>query len=185
MSDYRRFFVPGGTYFFTLVTERRARLFRSKTARTLLGDAIRKCQEKHPFRVIAMVLLPDHLHALWELPPGDDRYPMRWKVIKRDFTIRWLAAGGREQPRNRSRLREQRRGIWQRRYWEHTIEDETDLENHFDYIHYNPVKHQLVRRPRDWPASTFHRYVASGHYDIDWGAGYVEPKLPGDAGEWL
>lgn len=86
---------------------------------------------------------------------------------------------------NRSRLREQRRGIWQRRYWEHTIADETDLENHFDYIHYNPVKHQLVRRPRDWPATTFHRDVVSGHYDLDWGAGFVEPKVPGDAGKWL
>jgi len=133
MSDYRRYFVPGGTYFFTLVTERRARLFESELARTLLGDAIRKCQAKHAFKVIAMVLLPDHLHALWELPPGDDNYSTRWKVIKRDFTIRWLAAGGREQRRNRSRIREQRRGIWQRRFWEHTIDDETDLENHFDY----------------------------------------------------
>jgi putative transposase len=167
MSDYRRYFVPGGTYFFTVVTERRAPLFAAESARTTLGHVMRECQARHPFTVIAIVLLPDHLHALWELPPGDDRYSLRWNWIKRQFTLRWLALGGREQPRRRSRLRERRRGVWQRRFWEHTIEDETDLENHFDYIHYNPVKHRYVTRPRDWPHSSFHRWVARGHYHLD------------------
>lgn len=183
MSDYRRYFVPGGTFFFTLVTERRAPLFANELARTLLGAAIRKCQEDHPFTVIAFVLLPDHLHALWELPAGDDDYSTRWKLIKSKFTRDWLAQGGREQPRRRSRLREKRRGIWQRRFWEHTIGDVEDLENHFDYTHYNPVKHGYVKRPRDWVASTFHRWVEHGHYDLNWGAGYVPVDLPGDAGE--
>lgn len=192
MSDYRRNFLPGGTYFFTLVTERRAPLFANETARTLLGEAIRECQAKHPFKVVAMVLLSDHLHALWELPAGDARYSTRWKLIKSAFTRRWLALGGREQPRGKSRIREKRRGIWQRRFWEHTIDDLIDLENHFDYIHFNPlicreypVKHGYVNRVRDCPASTFHRWVEDGHYDINWGKRYVVPELPGGAGECL
>jgi putative transposase len=183
MSDYRRYFVPGGTYFFTVVTERRAPLFAEESARTLLGQVMRDCLARFPFTVIAVVLPPDHLQALWELPPADDRYSLRWKWIKREFTVRWLAQGGREQHCRPSRVREQRRGVWQRRFWEHTIEDENDLENHFDYTHYNPVKHHYVARPRDWPASTFHRWGERGHSDINWGAGYVPQPLPGDAGE--
>ena len=184
MSDYRRYFVPGGTYFFTLVMQGRATVFLDARARKILGDVLRECQEKHPFTVVAMVLLPEHLHCIWTLPPGDDDYPVRWNVSKGKFTYKWLRSGGTERPCNASRRRERRRGVWQRRYWEHTIKDETDLENHFDYIHYNPVKHGLVTRPRDWPWSSFQRYVELGHYPIDWG--YTDPKippLPGNAGE--
>ena len=183
MSDYRRYFVEGGTYFFTLVTERRFPLFDDERARTILGNKMRACFARFPVTTIAIVLLPDHLHALWALPPGDSKYSLRWRWIKREFTREWLALGGIEQPRAASRVREQRRGIWQRRFWEHTIEDETDLENHFDYLHFNPMKHKLVTRVRDWPWSTFHRWVAHGHYDINWGGQYEPPEMPGDAGE--
>ncbi len=138
---------------------------------------------RYPVDVVAIVLLPDHLHALWTLPAADDRYSMRWNWIKREFTRAWLALGGVEQPRQASRRRERRRGIWQRRFWEHTIRDGADLEAHFDYIHYNPVKHRLVRRPRDWPWSSFHRWVLAGHYDINWAAGHNLGPLPGNAGE--
>jgi putative transposase len=103
-----------------------------------------------------MVLLPDHLHSLWALPPGDARYSMRWAWTKKEFTKRWLAAGGRERPVSNSRRARHRREVWQPRFWEHTIRDEHDLERHFDYIHYNPVKHSLVTSPRHWPFSTFH-----------------------------
>jgi putative transposase len=183
MSDYRRYFVPGGTYFFTLVAEGRAPLFAEDWTRCILGSLIRRCLSRNPVEVVAMVLLPDHLHSLWTLPPGDDRYSVRWNWIKGEFTKAFLANGGREQPRQASRIRERRRSVWQRRFWEHTIRDEDDLENHFDYIHYNPVKHGYAKRPRDWPWSSFHRWVERGHYDIDWGAGYVQPEMPGDAGE--
>jgi putative transposase len=151
MSEYRRYFVPGATYFFTVVCERRAPLFSQGGARRLLGSVVRRCLMWRPVRVVAIVLLPDHLHCLWTLPPGDRAYPVRWAWIKREFSRAWLTDGGAEQPRAASRLQERRRGIWQRRFWEHTIRDETDLEKHFDYIHYNPVKHGLVERPRDWP----------------------------------
>ena len=183
MSDYRRYFVPGGTYFFTLVTQGRAPLFADETARTILGNVMRECFERFPLTVVALVLLPDHLHAIWQLPPGDDRYSLRWRWIKREFTIAWLARGGQEQRRSASRVRQRRRAVWQRRFWEHTIEDETDYENHFDYLHFNPVKHKYVTRVRDWPWSSFHRWVQYGHYDINWGAGGLDIELPGDAGE--
>lgn len=183
MPDYRRYFIPGGTYFFTVVTEHRAPIFAQESARAILGDVMRRCLERYPVETIALVLLPDHLHALWTLPRGDDRYSLRWRWIKREFTREWLATGGVEQPRSTKRVNQRRRGVWQRKFWEHTIEDEDDLAAHFDYIHINPLKHAYVARVRDWPHSTFHRYVESGHYDLNWAAGGRKFTLPGDAGE--
>jgi putative transposase len=183
MSDYRRYFAPGGTYFFTLVTERRVRLFALAAARRLLGSVMRQCFRRYPVRVIAIALLPEHLHTLWTLPEGDYRYSLRWRWIKREFTRGWLALDGTEQARSAARVNERRRGIWQRRFWEHTIRDEADLEAHFDYIHYNPVKYGLVPQPRDWPWSTFQRWVRAGQYPSDWAAGVNVQPLPGNAGE--
>ena len=183
MSIYRRYFVPGGTFFFIVITERRAPVFADARAVQTLRELMRRCFADYPAQVIATVVLHDHLHALWALPPADTRYSLRWSWIKGHFTREWLARGGREQPQRVGRRREGRRGIWQRRFWEHTIRDEVDLEAHFDYIHYNPVKHGLVQRPRDWRWSSFHRWVRSGHYSIDWGAGITPPSVPGNAGE--
>ncbi len=180
MSDYRRYFVPGGTYFLTVVTARRAPLFAQAPARRLLGSVTRRCLARRPCEVVALVLLPDHFHCLWALPSGDDRYSERMRWIKREFTRTWLTLDGEEGPRSLSQTRERRRGIWQRRFWEHTIRDESDLEKHFDYIHYNPVKHGLVRRVRDWPWSSFHRWVRAGHYQINWGGN----QAMGAAGEF-
>jgi putative transposase len=162
--------VPGGSYFFTVVTYRRAKLFSHETARTLLGNVFRECAAAWPFETAAIVLLPDHLHTIWTLPPGDANYPARWSWIKKEFTKAWLAASGREQRPTAGVRREHRRGIWQRRYWEHTIEDEDDFERHFDYLHFNPVKHGYVRSPCEWPWSSFHRWVKAGVYDRAWGA---------------
>ena len=174
MPDYRRYFVPGGTFFFTLVTARRAPLFQRAAARMLLGQAMRDQQQDRPFEN-AIVLLPDHLHVIWNLPPGDSSYPTRWSAIKSQFTRDWLAAGGVEQPLFPGQAREGRRGVWQARYMEHTIRDEEDLTAHVDYIHYNPVKHGLARCPKDWPWSSFSRYVASGDYPVDWGCSRHAP----------
>ena len=169
MSDYRRAYVPGGSFFFTVVTERRAPIFRTETARTILGSAIRHCRRKWPFRLDALVLLDEHCHAIWTLPAGDTRYSARWGFIKKEFTQVWLALEGLEQSRSESRLKQRRRGVWQRRFWEHALRDDNDYARHFDYVHYNPVKHGYVERVRDWPYSTFHRYVKQGVYDADWG----------------
>ncbi len=183
MSHYRRYFIPGGTFFFTIVTENRAPLFGKEPARNLLGSVMRRCFMKYPVEVIATVLLPDHLHALWTLPSGDAQFSQRWSWIKGQFTRCWLSNDRGDLSRQSNRESEGRRNVWQRRFWEHTIRDESDLEAHFDYIHYNPVKHGLVTSPRDWPWSSFHRWVAKGHYPAAWGAGINPPAVPGDGGE--
>jgi putative transposase len=170
MSDYRRYFVPGGTFFFTLVTSDRAPLFATEAARALLGTTMREQRQQTPFETVAAVLLYDHLHAIWTLPSGDFAYPARWQEIKAKFTAAWLARGGEERPVPAGYQRQRRRGIWQPRFIEHTIRDEADLRHHADYLHYNPIKHGYVRHLRDWRWSSFHRYVRAGDYAHDWGS---------------
>jgi putative transposase len=170
VPDYRRYFVPGGTYFFTLVTAGRAPLFDSPDARRVLGNLMREKRRHAPFSTVAIVLMPDHLHAIWTLPGDDADYPARWQAIKAGFTSQWLQMGGDEQAVSSGYQRQRRRGVWQPRFMEHTIRDEQDLLHHADYIHYNPVKHGYARRPKDWPWSSFHRYVLSGDYSEDWGS---------------
>jgi putative transposase len=168
MPNYRRNFVPGGTFFFTVVTAGRMPLFGEEFARTLLGRCFRQERVTRPFSTDAIVLLPDHLHALWTLPSGDFDFSTRWSAIKSRFTREWLASGGTERAVRPGQHREERRGIWQPRFFEHTIRDEDDLIQHADYIHFNPVKHALARCPRDWPWSSFRRFVRRGDYPIYW-----------------
>jgi putative transposase len=175
MPDYRRYFVPGGSYFFTVNVHQRRRLFADPLAVRLLGSVMRRCLMRWPCTVNAIVLLPDHFHAIWTLPPGDDEYPKRWGWIKKEFTSRWLASGGCEGTISKGRRRERRRGIWQPRYWEHTLRDEDDFERHLDYIHYNPVKHLHVACPHQWPYSSFHRWVQHGVYAWNWACGQGPP----------
>ena len=156
-----------------MVTDRRATLFEQKAARRLLGHVFREARERLPFEVEGIVLLPDHLHAMWTLPSGDKAYSRRWGWIKKEFTTRWLDAGGEEQPVSAGRACEGRRGVWQPKFWEHTIRDETDFDRHMNYIHFNPVKHGYVTRPIDWPWSSLHRWVQAGVYDPEWGCGAV------------
>lgn len=169
MPNYRRAYVPGGMYFFTLVTERRAPILTEPLARRSLRRALVDCRSRWPFRIEAIVLLPDHLHTVWALPRGDAAYSLRWAWIKKEFSKAWLSGGGAEEAVSSSRRRNRRRGVWQRRFWEHSIEDVDDLERHYDYIHYNPVKHGLVRAPMEWRYSSFHRFVRLGTYSVDWG----------------
>jgi putative transposase len=130
-----------------------------------------------PFDLVAMVVLPEHLHCVLALPEGDADYPTRWKKIKANFS-RALPKG---EPRSASRVAKSERGIWQRRFWEHTLRDDDDLRRHVDYIHYNPVKHGHVRHVKEWPYSTFHRYVQRGVYPDDWAGD--EPDEGGGYGE--
>ena len=175
MADYRRCYVPGGSFFFTVATERRAAILDNDRARDCLRAAFRDCLQRWPFRVDALVMLRDHLHAIWTVPPDNPDYSKRWGAIKKHFTQSWLALGGLEQPRTASRYRYRRRGVWQRRFWEHTLRDERDYARHFDYLHYNPVRHGLADCPRAWPYSTFHRWVEQDVYDPAWGCAVDEP----------
>lgn len=177
MKTYRRWFVPGGTYFFTLVTQDRRPFLCNDVPRIILGNVIRECLESRPFGTVAFVLLPEHLHAVWSLPPGDTAYSARLGWIKKEFTKRWLAEGGTEAPVSTQRQKRNRRGVWQPRFWEHTIRDESDLERHVDYVHYNPVKHGLATSPSEWQWSTFHRFVAAGTYDVNWGTSHAAIEL--------
>jgi putative transposase len=165
MTDYRRARTPGATWFFTvaLAERRNNNLLLEKI--DVLRAAFRRVQNRHPFRMDAVVILPDHLHCMWTLPVGDAEYSMRWGLIKGNFS-RTLAQVERRSESRRSRGE---RGIWQRRFWEHRIRDETDYARHVDYIHWNPVKHGYVKQVIEWPYSSFHDFVRAGDYPRDWG----------------
>jgi len=181
MSNYRRWYVPGGTYFFTAITYCRRPMLCEPVARSSLHEAIAHVRKDWPFDLVAIVLMPNHFHCVWTLPSGDDRYSVRWKRIKEEFTRRYIEAGGREIRPSLSRLKQGERGVWQRRFWEHTVDDEEDLQQCIDYVHWNPKKHGYVTNVVDWPWSTFHRYVTLGEYTPAWGEedptpGYNEPE---------
>lgn len=142
-------------------------------SRTALRQAIREVREERPFEAKAWVLLPDHLHCIWELPEGDFDYSVRWALIKKGFTKRMKNRLKTPLP-GRSRIRHREAAIWQRRFWEHQIRDVTDFRIHCDYIHYNPVKHGLTASPKDWKYSTFQRYVEDGLYPADWGGSVTD-----------
>jgi putative transposase len=159
MSHYRRARTEGASYFFTVVTKDRKPWFEHEENIDILRNAFRSIMSQRPFVIEAIVILPDHLHTIWNMPASDCDYSSRWREIKKCVS-RHL------DPRTNIRGE---RPVWQRRFWEHQICDEQDWRNHMDYIHYNPVKHRLVDNVRDWPWSSFHRLVAKGWYESDWG----------------
>lgn len=169
MRRYLRNRVPGGTYFLTLVTHQRRAILTSELGRRCLRQSIRRIRRRRPFDVVAIVLLPDHWHAILQLPRSDDDYSTRVSQIKASFTRRFLAHSGVEGKTSASRQRKRERAVWQRRFYEHTIQDEEDLKRCADYVHYNPVKHGYVPRVADWPWSSFHRFVRLGEYPPEWG----------------
>jgi putative transposase len=163
MTEYRRYRLKGGTYFFTVnLAERKHNLLIEHIDD--LRNAFREIKHAHPFRIDAIAVMPDHLHTLWTLPEDDDDFSLRWRQIKSAFS-RQIEKGERL---SKSRTRKQERGIWRRRFWEHAIRNENDYARHVDYIHFNPVKHGYVRQVVDWPYSSFHRYVKLGLCSSDW-----------------
>jgi len=169
MSDYRRYFVPGGTYFFTLVAHQRRARFAEPEDLRRLRSAVAFVQREQPFRFVAAVVLPDHMHFIWTLPQEDSDYSRRIGRMKVHFTksCQTCTLAGEADLSSRHGRRENT--VWQRRFWEHTIRDEAELHALLDYIHYNPVKHGLARCPHEWPASSFWRWVARGLHDCHWG----------------
>ncbi len=174
MSIYKRNLVAGGTYFFTVNL-----LDRNKSLLVdyidCLREAVASVKQKRPFSIEAWVVLPDHMHAVWTLPEGDVDYSGRWREIKKAFSKSIPA----DEYRSAARTKQGERGIWQRRFWEHTITSEADFRHHIDYVHVNPLKHGLVAQVKDWPYSSFHRYVGSGVYTEDW-CGIDIPEIVGN-----
>lgn len=173
MPNYRRIWMPGGTYFFTVNLAIRGRNDLLVRYIDNLRLSIQEVRLKHPFIIHGWVVLPDHMHCLISLPKEDADFPLRWRLIKANFSKR-LPAGERL---SESQSKRGERGIWQRRYWEHLIRDEQDFNAHMDYIHINPVKHGLVEHVVDWPFSTFHRLVKKGVYPSDWGGSALADSL--------
>ncbi len=167
MPRYIRAKTPGATWFFTVNLLHR----HGNDLLVRRIDLLRQCvgaeKARRPFQVLAWVVLPEHMHWLWRLPMDDADFSTRWRRIKTDFS----RALPPEEHRSAVRLSKGERGIWQRRFWEHQIRDEADLNRHMDYIHHNPVKHGWSRTPADWPHSSFLAHVRRGHYPLDWAAG--------------
>jgi putative transposase len=163
--QYRRARSAGATYFFTIVTFQRQSIFHDSMAVDMLRVAFRDVMVRLPFQIDAIVVLPEHIHCLWTLPEGDADFSTRWRLIKRDFTRNCPVEY--QQARSAARLRKGEKAVWQRRFWEHQIRDEADFAYHYDYIHFNPVRHGLVERPQDWPYSSFHRAVKQGYCRLD------------------
>ncbi|HEX9883594.1 MAG TPA: transposase [Desulfobaccales bacterium] len=169
MPSYIRAKMSGGKFFFTVVTYRRRKILTEPESRYILRQVVDEVRRQYPFFVDAWVLLPDHLHCLWTLPEGDEDFSKRWGLIKAVFSRKIKGNFHKMELMTDSKERHREGTIWQRRFWEHQIRDDADFERHFHYIHYNPVKHGLVPQVRDWPFSTFHRYVEEGLYSLDWG----------------
>ena len=164
MPNYIRNYQAGATYFFTInLNDRNSQLLITYIRELRL--AYRKVQQKMPFITDAMIILPDHIHALWTLPDNDRDYSTRIRLFKSHFSRQ--LPGHLKQTENMSRQKHKETAIWQRRYWEHTIKDELDYNRHMDYIHYNAVKHGYVSSPIEWEYSTFKREVENGHYDAN------------------
>jgi putative transposase len=162
MVRYRRNFLPGGTYFFTVtLSDRRSTALVDDVG--ALRDAFRIARRERPFTVDAIVVLPDHLHAIFTMPPDASDFSGRWRRIKGHFSSALMDGGIELERRANGDL-----ALWQRRFWEHTIRNENDFARHVDYVHFNPVKHGLVPRVSDWPHSSFHRYVREGVLPKDW-----------------
>jgi putative transposase len=163
MSDYRRLYIDGGIYFFTLVTNGRNPILCKPQALARIKAAFCYAREKYPFDITGLVILPDHLHCIWKLPHKDHDFSIRWNLIKRYFSIGMTGETNHRREKN----------IWQKRFWEHLIRDERDFCRCLNYIYYNPVKHGYVKNPCDWVYSTFKRDVKKGLYELDWGSGMM------------
>ncbi len=165
--QYRRAKTSEATYFFTVVTHNRRKILCEPENVDLLRNAFRYVMKQHPFKIDAIVILPEHLHCLWTLPENDADFSNRWRLIKSYFSRQ--CQDKYQGKISTSRQHKGEKAVWQRRFWEHQIRDERDLVSHVEYIHYNPVRHGLVNAPKDWPYSSFHRYVQNEIYDLMWG----------------
>ena len=166
MVQYRRAQYKGGTFALTFtLNDRSANLLVEHF--DLFKSSYLWVKQNRPFETVAFVVLPDHVHLIWSLPLDDADYSTRVRLIKRLFTRQIMKSGVMFGKRSNGE-----RSCWQRRFWEHQVRDEQDLQNQVDYIHYNPVKHGFVKCVKDWPYSSFHRYVREEKLPLDWGGDF-------------
>ncbi len=174
--QYRRYFQPGGTYFFTVVTYSRRKIFIQEKAFDLFNESICYVQGRKPFNINAFCVCPDHIHMIWTLPENDADYPTRWRLIKSYFSHH--CKEGESLEISKSGVKKYGKQVWQHRYWEHFIRNEEDYSRHVEYIHFNPVKHGLASSPSLWKYSSFQDYVSQGLYPVEWGTkeemGYLD-----------
>ncbi|KTD47914.1 Transposase IS200 like protein [Legionella quinlivanii] len=173
---YRRVIIPGATYFFTVNLQNRSSKLLIEHI-DVLRTAFRRSKHYYPFVIDAIVILPDHLHIIMTLPENDGNFSLRWNLIKGIFS-RQLPINELISPIQKNR---RERGIWQKRFWEHLIRDDLDIEHYVNYIHYNPVKHGHVAQPVDWPYSSIHRFVKNGILPSHWTV--AKPSYSLDYGE--
>jgi putative transposase len=179
MPDFHRYRVPGGCYFFTAnLLERRGNTLLTDRI-DYFREAVQRVRRSRPFTIDAWVILPDHMHAVWTLPPSDDDFSTRWRLIKTFF----VQALPKTERLSRVRRAKGERGIWQRRFWEHAIRDDEDYRAHVDYVHFNPVKHGLATSPAAWPFSTFRVCASRGLYSPDWNGSNIQNLPAGEPGE--
>jgi putative transposase len=147
MRKYIRNYVEGGTYFFTQITHNRFHYFSESSHADVCLSSLRHVQKHHPFELVAYCVLPDHLHLLITLPIDQKDFSTIMKEFKKKATKELRKMIGAPELK-----------IWQDRFWEHTIRNERDMKTHFDYIHYNPIKHLYVDDPLDWEWSSYSEY---------------------------
>ena len=174
MPEYQRYYIHGGTYFFTVVTYQRRCIFKEESSIELLNNCFKDVIEICNFNIVAIVILPDHIHTIWTLPENDSDFSTRWKLIKSSFSKQYKETVTKHLPD--SLVRKGESGVWQRRFWEHLIRNQEDFNRHCDYIHYNPVKHGFVKKPSDWKFSSFDEFFKQGFYEENWG-GNIDKKI--------
>jgi putative transposase len=177
MSNYRRSNTHGGTYFFTIVAFKRRKILCEAPLLQAMREAVQAVQQTMPFTINAWVTLPDHVHAIWTLPPDDCQYGKRWGLIKRHISTRHPEYWAPLEMLTASNIKRDEKGIWQRRFWAHEIFDDDDYAKHMDYTHFNPVGHELVNRVVDWKYSTFHKYCKEGLYESNWSSEVVDGEF--------
>ena len=159
MPNFRRFYRANSLVFLTNSTKNRRPFLESTQTMELLFATMRNVQRIHPFRLFAYVFLPDHFHWLLYVDDEVGDFSKVMHSVKRNFTLAYKRELGITKSQQ----------IWQARFWDHMIRNANDLENHFNYIHWNPVKHGYVSRPEDWPYSTYTHWLQRGYYRAGWG----------------
>jgi len=162
--NYKRVFIPNSYVHLIIVAYDRKDIFIKNIE--LLRNAFIDAKKYFNYEIVAICVLPNHIHVILN-PDNIIEYPKIITSIKYYFSKNYNV--GVETP-TYGYINKGEKGIFQRRYFEHTICSQDELNNHINYIHYNPVKHEYVQYVKDWEYSSFHKFVENNLYDINWGS---------------